>query len=345
MVSNRWGSKKYLIETKPGFIYVRKGGKYLGRVAAPEGTPEFDQQYWEILRGRKFAAKTSWRALISSYRKSYRWQKLRPATRTTYEAVLTYIEAKNGSRDATLTKRKDVIAAMDANVKRPKFSNDIPAVMSVLFEHAIDIGWMESNPARGVKKRPIPEDRRRPHIVPTDETLEKWRAEAHLRPLVIFELGLGSVQRIADWPSFNWGDYDGANLNLKGQSKTGKPLHLPCTPELKAALDRWKDSLGFTPHPSKAILIGTRGNRMTKSYCSQILRKERIRLGLKGAFDQHGLRYRGVMDMAWAGCSDEEIMSYSGHENKSMVVKYAGLARQIVRATTAAEKRRLWTQA
>lgn len=345
MVSGKWGGKKYLIEPKEGYVYVRKGGKYIGRITADLGTAEFDQQYWDILRGGAVEAKTSFNALIASYKSSYRWTKLKSRTRKTYELVLIYLEEKNGKRDATKTRRKDIIAAMDKNTHRMKFANDIPAVMSVLFEHAIDLGWMDSNPARGVKKRPIPVERRRPHIIPDDEICQKWRAEADLRPLVIFELGLGSVQRLGDWPSFNWGDYDGKNLHLRGQSKTGKALFLPCTPQLNAVLERWKASLGFVPHPSKAILTGERGGRISTSYCAQVMSKERIRLGMKGAFDQHGLRYRGVMELAWAGCSDDEIMSYSGHENKAMVVKYAGLARQIMRATTAAEKRRLWALA
>jgi len=66
--------------------------------------------------------------------------------------------------------------------------------------------------------------------------------------------------------------------------------------------------------------------------------KERKRLGLM-AFDQHALRYRGVMDLAWASCDDEEIASYSGHTTKAMISKYAGEARQIMRARQAAAKR------
>ena len=62
------------------------------------------------------------------------------------------------------------------------------------------------------------------------------------------------------------------------------------------------------------------------------------------AHDLHALRYRGVMELAWAGCDDDEIMSYSGHKTKKMVIKYAGFARQIMRAGTAAEKRKLWEQ-
>lgn len=64
-----------------------------------------------------------------------------------------------------------------------------------------------------------------------------------------------------------------------------------------------------------------------------------MRLGLL-AHHLHALRYRGVMELAWAGCTDDEITAYSGHASKVMVIKYAGEARQIVRARQAREKRR-----
>ncbi|SFQ66515.1 Site-specific recombinase XerC [Roseivivax halotolerans] len=332
--------KRYLHEPKPGFIYVRKGGKYLGRIKAAPGTPDFDREYWEILTGKTHAAKTSWSALIASYRASDRWLNLKPSTRSTYERVLVYILEKNGRKDMTRLHRKDVIAAQNANRHKPKFANDIPAIMSVLCEHAIDIGWISANPAKGVRKMPIPKERQRPHVPWTDEAVATFRAEANHRARLIFEIGIGSVQRPADWVKFNWGDYDGRNLSLS-QSKTSKSLVLPCDDNLKAALASEIERLGVTPHPSRPILIGEHGHRLTKSGMGQIMRRERRRLGLM-VHDQHALRYRGVMELAWAGCDDDEIMSYSGHDTKEMVIKYAGLARQIMRATTAAEKRRLW---
>tara|TARA_R110002124_G_scaffold143809_3_gene308627 strand:- start:92 stop:1120 length:1029 start_codon:yes stop_codon:yes gene_type:complete len=340
---SRWGGKKYLIETKPGFIYVRKRGKYIGRIFAREGTAEFDREYWDILTGRAVEPRTSWRTLIGSYRNSSRWINLKPNTKKTYEFVLIYMLDKNGSKDVTRLRRKDVIAAQEANSHRAKFANDIPRILSVLCEHAIDIGWMDHNPAKGVKKKPIPEDRQRPHIPWTDAAVKKFRAEANERALLIFEIGVGSVQRPGDWATFLWGDYDGQNLGLR-QNKTGKELPcLPCTPELKAALDREKRRIGGSPHPSRPILIARGGSALTISGITQLMLKERRRLGLE-AYDQHALRYRGVMELAWAGCDDEEIMSYSGHNTREMVIKYAGLARQIMRAATAAEKRRLWAR-
>ncbi|WP_248633284.1 hypothetical protein [Cereibacter changlensis] len=70
-------------------------------------------------------------------------------------------------------------------------------------------------------------------------------------------------------------------------------------------------------------------------YMAQLMLRERKRLGL-AAFDQHALRYRGVMELAWAGCDYDEIASYSGHATKAMSRKYAGEARQIMRARQAA---------
>ena len=62
------------------------------------------------------------------------------------------------------------------------------------------------------------------------------------------------------------------------------------------------------------------------------------RLGLE-AYDLHALRYRGVKELAWAGCDDDEIAAYSGHATKEMIAKYAGEARQEMRARQARGKR------
>ncbi|MEZ5675068.1 MAG: tyrosine-type recombinase/integrase [Thalassovita sp.] len=153
----------------------------------------------------------------------------------------------------------------------------------------------------------------------------------------MFEIGVGSVQRPGDWVGFCWGDYDGDSLLLR-QNKTDKPLVLPCTEYLKAALDKAKENLGAVPIAARPILIKRDGGPMSYRYMSQIMLRERKRLGLE-AFDLHALRYRGVMELAWAGCNDDEIKAYSGHTTDAMVRKYAGEARQIMRARQAREKR------
>ena len=91
--------------------------------------------------------------------------------------------------------------------------------------------------------------------------------------------------------------------------------------------------------PNRHILTKATGDPMNYHSMAKIMIAERKRLDLM-AFDQHALRYRGVMELAWAGCDDDEIASYSGHTTKAMIQKYAGEARQIMRARQAAAKRK-----
>ncbi|MFP5510545.1 MAG: integrase, partial [Alphaproteobacteria bacterium] len=236
----------------------------------------------------------------------------------------------------------DIYEAMEKNSHRVRFANYIPTAVSMLSKLAIRKRWRKDNPAIDIEPLKVPKSRQKPHLPWTDWAVEKIRNEGEALPLLIFEIGVGSVQRPGDWVEFLWGDYDGWHLELS-QNKTKVDLRLPCTPQLKVALDRHKASLGFKPHPSRHILTRADGSAMDYHAMARIMVNERKRLGLM-AYDQHALRYRGVMELAWSGCSDDEIASYSGHTSKAMIIKYAGLARQIMRATSAAEKRKLWAQ-
>lgn len=333
---NKFG-KPYITETKPGRFYVRKNGRYLAPITAPLGTEEFDRQYWAILNGR-FVVRTSLAHLISDYRKSDRWTQLKASTRKTYGHILQYVEEKNGDKDATRIRRSDVVKARDANKHRPRFASHLVAILSVLFEHAIELDWMDGNPAKGVAKLKIPKNRQKPHVPWTDEACALFRANAHRRARLVFELVIGSVQQPSDLVNFRWGDYDGEALDVT-QGKTDKRLWLPCSDPLKRALDEEIEILGGSPLPSTPIVRGMRGQPLRYTGMAQMLKKERARLEVR-EHDLHALRYRGVMELAWAGCTDEEIMAYSGHDTRDMVRKYAGVARQRMRAKSASEKRR-----
>lgn len=327
--------KRYLWEKSPGVWYVRRKGRYY-RITAAHGTEDFDRQYWAILKGNT-PARMSWKALVEAFRASDRWRDLKPRTRADYDKCFDYIVTRNGDRDVTRLTPRDVVAMLDANAHRVRFGNYVAAVLSVLCEFArVDLGWLKDNPAKGVRKRKVPLERQAPHLVPDDATVSRWRAEALPLPRLIFELGVGTVQRPGDLGRFRWGDFDGEALRLV-QGKTGKPLRLPVTAELKRELA--KGYALTTPHPSDPILAGPDGAPMKYRYMAALMLAERRRLGLERAFDLHGLRFRGVQELAWAGCDDEEIEAYSGHASKAMVRHYAGEARQIMRARSARQKR------
>lgn len=331
--------KKYLWQHPDGRWYVRIKGRY-NRIEAAEGTPDFDREYWEILSGKRAQAKTSWRVLIADYRLSDRWTGLKPRTRADYDKVMAYIEEKAGQKDVRSLTRADVIAAQKKNAHRTRFANYIPQMFVVLCEHAIDLGWIDRNPAKGVRALKTPDDRKQAHLPWPDRAVAEFRAEASDLARLIFEIGVGTVQRPGDWTGFTWGDYDptgDGKLRLR-QSKTDEPLVLPCTGTLKATLDAAKAGLGYVPIASRPILCSVTGGRMTYRYMAEVMLRERRRLGLE-AFDLHALRYRGIKELAWAGCDDPEIASYSGHKTTAMIAKYAGEARQEMNARRARLKR------
>jgi len=329
--------KKYLWNHPSGRIYVRIKGK-LTRITSEQGTAEFDRQYWEILSGKRAEAKTSWAAIIAAMRQSDKWTNFSPRYRKDLEPVFAYIEDKIGHFDVSKLTQADIYDAMEKNRHRVRFANYIPTAFSMLSKLAIRKRWRRDNPAIDVDPFKVPKDRQKPHLPWANWAVNLMRAEAAPLPLLIFEIAVGSVQRPGDWVGFKWGDYDGETLNLR-QNKTDKPLQLPCTIVLSNALDRAKADLGFVPHPARHILTRADGSAMDYHAMARVMVRERKRLGLM-AFDQHALRYRGVMELAWADCTDDEIASYSGHTSKAMIIKYAGEARQIMRARQAAAKRK-----
>ena len=329
-------AKRYLWRHPSGRIYVRIKGK-LHRITAAEGTADFDRQYWEIMTGKRMQAKTSWNALMDDYRKSDRWTGLKQRTRSDYDRVMNYLREKIGTRDVKALTRAHVIEAQRANAHLTRFANYIPQMLVVLCEHAIDLGWLTDNPAKGVRALKTPDDRKKEHVPWPNWAVDKFRAEAGELARLIFEIGVGSVQRPSDWLRFTWGDYDGDTLRLR-QGKTDKPLVLPCTAALKAVLDAARKALGATPIAARPILIQPNGNPMSYFYMAKVMRAERVRLGLE-AYDLHALRYRSIKELAWAGCDDDEIAAYSGHATQAMIRKYAGEARQEMRARQARAKR------
>jgi integrase len=273
--------------------------------------------------------------LISSYRPppAIRFSAPAPAATTTRSSTIS--NGTIGQVAVASIKRPQVIAQMEANAHRTRFANYIQQVLSVLFEHAIDLGWLDHNPAKSVRKLKTPAERRAPHRPWTDEAVATFRARRLLNGaayLRAWDRQRAAPRRLA---KFRWSDYDGEALRIT-QGKTGVSLWLPCSQDLKRMLDA-------TPRYGVSIISDADGRPFSYFKMARIMREERKRLGL-AEFDLHALRYRGVQELAWAGCTDDEIAAFSGHASIAMIRKYAGEARQVMRARTAARKRQMLTE-
>ena len=296
--------------------YFRRGKVWVKLPGDPGKDAEAAKAYWAARTGsvqRRVAESVA--TLIASYRQSPRWLKLRPVTRRDYERVLTYLLEKIGDRSVLTIERRHVIKAHQANAERARFANYIVQVLSVLMEHAIDLGWRQDNPAKGVKLLKTGEGYK-----PWPEwAIEAFRKEATGPLLTAFELALGTGQRISDVLAMRWDQIDDSGILLT-QSKTGEKLWIPFTPHLENYLSTLEKT-GLT------IVCNDIGQPLTYQAIRQRMTKPRSRAGAED-YSLHGLRYNAASELFEAGCSDAEVQAITGHRTRAMVAKYGKGARQ-----------------
>lgn len=298
------------------YQYFRKDGVYV-RLPDDVDSEEYDREYWALLRGKSpKMTKTTFDALIVSYKKSPRFLDIKPSTRKSYDRYLQYIHEKAGSRDATKFMRQHAIDVQQANSDRPRTANYIVTVLGVLFEYAIDLGWRADNPAKGVRKLTTGEG----HKPWPEWAMSAFRKHSTPESLLLFELGLGTGQRAGDLIKMKWNDYDGEGIKVK-QGKTGTDLWVPCTETLLAALKT-------APRLGIYILTNAQGQPLTYSGASQRMTRTSKKAGTTD-YTMHGLRYSAASLLAEMGATDAQISAITGHKSRQMVAKYASGAKQI----------------
>jgi integrase len=308
---------------RAGHLYFCRFGSTT-RIHAAPGTPEFADAYARLLAGRATVpAGKTFAAVIASYRAGPRFAKLKPRTRADYDKVLTFIADRLGDLDCTRIQRRHVIAYRDQNAGATRFANYLVQVLRIVLEHALDLGLRTDNPARGVA---LLKSDRAPRQPWPPALIEAFRTKAPAPARLIFELALGTGQRIGDVLRMRWNDLEAGGVNVR-QGKTGAALWIPLTPALRATLDT-------TPKRGLTIACNPDGRPMAYRTAQAHVMAVRALIGAK-AFDLHALRYTAAAELAAAGCSDDLIMAVTGHSTKAMVAQYAGAARQKARATQA----------
>lgn len=308
---------------------VRKGGReYVywqyrrgGVKKRLPGTPDdedFHKAYWEARRGQPLATGRSWNDLIESYRQSPRFD-VAPRTKADYERVLTYLKDTLGHVDCRKMERHHVIKAQQALAAqgRKRFANAVPTMLSILCEHAVDLGWRTTNPAAKVKK------------VKTGEGWSHWpepalaayRATAHGPALLVFELCLGTGQRVDDVLRMTWADIEDGGIHVT-QAKTGAVLWVPFTDRLADVLATLPRGVGNAP-----ILAMRSGKPYAYRHIKRLFDKARELAGIEG-LTLHGLRKNATIELFELGCSEEQVKAITGHETTEMLKLYGRGAKQ-----------------
>ncbi|WP_375553747.1 tyrosine-type recombinase/integrase [Roseovarius mucosus] len=323
----------------PKHVYRQSNGIYFQRRGWPSqkfqsefGTAEFWTEYAGILSQKDAPRKVVARnfgALIDHYRKSPRYKNLKPRTGLDYDKYLDFFREIMGEANPAKMQRKDVIRLRDANAEKAYFANYSLRVLRVLMEHCVDLGWRETNPARGVPEIKTAKTEREPW---PRELLDVYRAHCALgtRERLVMELCVGTGQRIGDVLTMRWSNIENGAVWVR-QSKTSKELWVPILPELQAALD-------VASRHSVYILTNEQGtNRWSYRGASAAVRKVREQIGAV-AYDIHSWRYNAACELLEAGCGDDLIAAVTG-QSPAMVQHYTKKVRQRIRAVQAQQMR------
>lgn len=325
-------SKPYLLRTRrrgKDYWYFRKGKK-LVRLPDDPDSEEFDREYWAIRSGQhKATVKTSFEALITSYYQTPRFKGLKASTKAEYRRTLELLRDKNGTKDFTKLRRKDVMAARDKYADQWRKANAMVEQISILARHAIDLEWITSNPAQGIEKLKGGSYEAWP-----ERKLASYERYCEQRGLTIeraiYELCIGTGQRIGDVVAMEWAHFRGGYMEVV-QEKTGARLSIFCPERLQIFLNG-------LPKNGNHILAKNETQHISKRRAQSLVAEVRKQIEAED-FVIHGWRYTAAKELAEAGCSDTEIQSVTGHKSLEMVKKYRQQARQKQLSKTAQMRR------
>jgi integrase len=300
------------------YLYFRRAGQY-HRLPDNPDTEEFARAYWEIRSGKVRApVKTSWEALILRYYGSAGFKRLAKGTQANYRRHCEAIREKNGAKDVRKFTRPQAMAVRDKLADNWSKANERMAVLRQLCGLAVDLEWLASNPVSDIKKLDGGQYEAWP-----DEALEAYEAAAAPGTVArtVYELALGTGQRLGDCIAMRWDDLDGEFVRVV-QQKTGARLWVFCPARLR-------DYLGALDRRGAHILALDAKRPLGKRAVQKAVEDVREKIGARhgaGRLVPHGWRYTAARQLAEAGCSDAEIQAVTGHRTLQMVQKYRGQA-------------------
>ena len=230
-------------------------------------------------------------------------------------------------------KRPDLIALRDKFKDKPTTANAILMVAKVVLDEGVNLGWIEHNPAAGVKPVKVKTEQRLPW---TETDVERIYEIAHPRERLAIELCINTGQRIADvlnirWDQLKRSNKTGGKLGIFiAQEKTNKQLFVPFTERLCRALD------DADRHGEYILSNKLTGEKLAYTGIEQAITKLRKKLGIKKTI--HDLRHTAAHRLAAATKGEIDLIaSITGHTNSAMVRRYANETLQIEQANRAVE--------
>ncbi len=325
---------KYVYADRAYVRFIRRSRGQSVMMKEEPGTPEFWDHYNQLLRGRESApAKRNFETLILSYYESDAFKKLKPRTKSDYRKYIEHIRTIWGAKDPQKIETHHVYQLHQANADRWRQANYLVQVMVVLMNHAMLIGFLKNehrNPAKGI---PLFKQKSEGWEPWPDDIRAEFESVATPRARLVYELCLGTGQRIGDVVKIRWSSIKDGAFDLT-QGKTDKPLFIPLTDRLTAYLAT-VERRGLT------VITDTAGRPVLYRTIAEEMRKVKASMEHPDAkkYVTHGLRKNATIELYQSGCDDEMVKAVTGHSGVEMLKKYGGQVRQIEFATRAQDAR------
>lgn len=330
---------KYVYEDRGYLRFIRRSRGQSVMMKEGLGTTEFWGHYNQLLKGSDPApTKRNFEALILSYFESDAYKKLKPRTKADYRKYISHIRAIWGAKDPQKIETRHIYELHRANAEHWRQANYLVQVMVVLMNHARLIGFLKKehgNPAKGI---PLFKQQSEGWEPWPDDVREEFELVATPRARLVYELCLGTGQRIGDVLKIRWSHIKDGAFDFT-QGKTGKPLWIPLTDRLKAYLTTIEKN-GLT------VITDRAGRPVSYRTIAEEMRKVKTKMDHADAtsYVTHGLRKNATIELYQSGCNDEMVKAVTGHSGVEMLKKYGGRIRQRELATRAQDARNQFEQ-
>lgn len=329
----QWVSEYRDRHGKPRYRFRRKGFVAYGFKASP-GTEAFRQEYAACLDGTAApavdpgvdrAVPGSFDDLIARYYRSPDFLDPSDRTRVVYRGVIErwrQLKPTNGRRYGEGMVRdlqpRHVEKMMADMLPHRTAANMLRKRLKALMQFAIRQGMVKVNPV--APTRPFKIEGGGFHTWTEEEigTYEATHAIGTMARLA-FDLLLFTGQRGGDVRLLGPGHVKEKRITLT-QEKTGVTVSLPILPPLAT-------SIIATPSAAMVFILNAFGRPFTRKGFGNKFRDWCDEAGLANC-SAHGLRKAAARRFAEAGCSNQQIKSWTGHTTDSEVARYTAAADQ-----------------
>lgn len=161
--------------------------------------------------------------------------RVKPATRVQYKSIGRKLCKVFVEFEPQQVKPKDIAALKRDMVNKPNMCNRTLSLLRQIFDYALEVEKVESNPVVGIKRR---QERKRTRLLSVDE----YRAiygKAGDRLQVIMDLLIRTGQRVTAVLRVHRNDLSDEGIRFPSH-KTDEKVTVPWTPELRTVVDRAK---------------------------------------------------------------------------------------------------------